>query len=117
MGVSVNDLRLKDWLEVVEEFGRRCFYCQASGDLWIDHVIPIAKGGPNTKSNIVPSCEMCNRKKSKRSAEQFRANLCHRGHPLYGDNLYIYPDGKSYACKECRRAAFRRYRAKKKASV
>jgi 5-methylcytosine-specific restriction endonuclease McrA len=116
-GAAVNDFTLAEWYEVIDEHDGCCFYCVARTPLWIEHVVPFAKGGDNTRSNVVPSCEMCNRKKSKRSAEQFRANLCHQGHPLSGDNIYVYPNGKKTVCKTCRRESFRRYRAKKKASV
>ena len=40
---------------------------------------------------------------------------CVKGHPLSGDNLYIEPKG-TRACKECRREAVRRSRARKRAA-
>lgn len=35
---------------------------------------------------------------------------CRAGHPYGGENLYVTPEGKR-ACKECNRAAKRKYRA------
>ena len=34
-----------------------------------DHVIPISKGGHNTKENIVPACQSCNNKKYNKILE------------------------------------------------
>lgn len=48
------------------EFGHTCAYCGADGDLHIEHVIPISKGGEHHLGNIVPACQRCNY--SKRSA-------------------------------------------------
>ena len=31
----------------------------------VDHVIPIREGGTNSSENIVPSCETCNRQRTK----------------------------------------------------
>jgi 5-methylcytosine-specific restriction endonuclease McrA len=42
------------------EFGHRCAYCGAGGDLHIEHVVPISKGGGHAIGNIVPACESCN---------------------------------------------------------
>lgn len=56
------------------EFGHTCAYCGADGDLHIEHVIPISKGGEHHLGNIVPACQRCNY--SKRSApveEWYRA--------------------------------------------
>ena len=56
------------------EFGHQCAYCGADGDLHIEHVIPISKGGEHHLGNIVPACQRCNY--SKRSApveEWYRA--------------------------------------------
>ena len=38
---------------------------------------------------------------------------CKRGHPLEGDNLYLYPDGER-ACRTCRRTNMRAYKAKQR---
>ena len=48
------------------DFDHRCAYCDADGDLQVEHVIPISKGGEHHLGNIVPACQRCNY--SKRSA-------------------------------------------------
>ena len=70
--------------------GYRCWYCgEQSIDEWqtedgseflfddwdleIDHFHPRAKGGGNEKTNLVPACKDCNRLKSAKSIEEFRA--------------------------------------------
>ncbi|MBA2880288.1 5-methylcytosine-specific restriction endonuclease McrA [Desulfosalsimonas propionicica] len=46
-----------------------CHWCGktvAPGDLTMDHVLPLARGGKTTKNNVVPCCKECNiRKKSR----------------------------------------------------
>jgi 5-methylcytosine-specific restriction endonuclease McrA len=113
-GATVNDLTLDDWYVILEQFEHRCLYCDQPVPLWLEHVIPLAKGGNNTRANVIPACEPCNRRKAKRPVEHFLTDRCHVGHPLYGENVYVYPDGKKRACKACRRASIKRYRAKRK---
>lgn len=56
------------------EFGHQCAYCGANGDLQVEHVIPISKGGEHHLGNIVPACQRCNFSKGKAQAESwFRA--------------------------------------------
>jgi len=43
-------------------------------------------------------------------AKQKAKTHCPAGHPYEGENLYITPDGRR-VCKECNRAAKRKYRA------
>lgn len=49
-----------------------CHWCGktvAPGDLTMDHVLPLARGGKTTKNNVVPCCKECNvRKKSRMPA-------------------------------------------------
>jgi 5-methylcytosine-specific restriction endonuclease McrA len=49
------------------QFDNSCAYCCKSGcDLHIEHLMPIAAGGPHTMDNILPSCSECNFSKSHR---------------------------------------------------
>ena len=52
-------------------FDHRCAYCGCSGDLEIEHVIPISKGGEHHLGNIVPACTRCNGSKRSKDAHQW----------------------------------------------
>ena len=44
----------------------QCYYCGNKflpADLTMDHLVPLARGGKSTKSNVVPCCKDCNNKK------------------------------------------------------
>lgn len=44
----------------------RCYYCNAPvppGELTMDHLVPLIRGGKSIKSNLVPACKACNTKK------------------------------------------------------
>lgn len=41
-------------------FGNCCAYCGISGDMQIEHVVPISQGGAHDAMNIVPACQSCN---------------------------------------------------------
>ena len=43
-----------------------CYYCGRHvdpGELTMDHVVPLIRGGKSTKGNLVPACKDCNNKK------------------------------------------------------
>ena len=43
-----------------------CYYCRRKalpGELTMDHIVPIVRGGKSTKNNIVPACKKCNNEK------------------------------------------------------
>jgi hypothetical protein len=63
-----------DWDRVVADFGQACAYCGASGEVVMDHVIPINRQalGEHRLGNLVPSCRACN---SRKSEQDFRAFL------------------------------------------
>ena len=67
-----NTLTTEEWLGVLSEFDHRCVYCGRSDvKLTMDHVIPISKGGPHSKGNVVPSCSSCNSKKGAKDPSFF----------------------------------------------
>jgi 5-methylcytosine-specific restriction endonuclease McrA len=53
------------------QFGHCCAYCGATGDLHIEHVVPISFGGTHVLSNIVPACKNCNFSKASKDAESW----------------------------------------------
>lgn len=50
---------------LLEEFNGKCAYCMNPATTW-DHVIPVARGGQTTPSNVVPACSSCNSSKKSR---------------------------------------------------
>ena len=63
----INTLTAQEWITILKEYNFKCAYCGCEFTLFNretkDHVIPISKGGDNTKENIVPACQSCNSKK------------------------------------------------------
>jgi hypothetical protein len=44
----------------------KCHYCSkpiAPGELTMDHVLPLIRGGRSSRGNVVPACKPCNSKK------------------------------------------------------
>lgn len=56
-----------------------CHYCGKKtppGELTLDHVIPVSRGGRSTRGNCVPCCKECNNsKKAYTPAEQILNEL------------------------------------------
>lgn len=50
-------------------FGDACAYCGSDGPLHLDHVVPLARGGLHTPSNLAPACQRCNLSKSAKPVE------------------------------------------------
>lgn len=49
-----------------------CHYCGNELASTIDHVIPTARGGPDTADNIVSCCQSCNMRKGDSTPEEWR---------------------------------------------
>lgn len=69
--------RTKQWIKRQWLHGREwleCHYCGkriTDSEITLDHVKPVARGGSNYVSNLVPCCERCNRKKGSASYAEF----------------------------------------------
>jgi 5-methylcytosine-specific restriction endonuclease McrA len=63
---SANTFTISDWRTLITR-SKTCHWCKKpwnkSRRPTHDHVIPIAKGGPNTLENSVAACKSCNSKK------------------------------------------------------
>lgn len=55
----------------------RCIYCfrLLEDDYHVDHIMPLARGGSNDRSNIQVTCEECNHKKYARDPFEFAQSL------------------------------------------
>jgi len=66
----INTLTSQEWLDILEQYNYRCAYCDVEFEVenmpTKDHIIPISKGGNNTKENTIPACQSCNSKKGNR---------------------------------------------------
>jgi 5-methylcytosine-specific restriction endonuclease McrA len=67
------------WRFLREIWGNRCYYCgKAGGNLQREHRIPLARGGDNHISNIVPACGPCNRAKGTLTDDEYFKLLADR---------------------------------------
>jgi 5-methylcytosine-specific restriction endonuclease McrA len=61
---------------LVARYGGLCAYCRARPFAHLDHIIPLARGGPDALPNLVPACARCNQAKgSKMLDEWFRESI------------------------------------------
>lgn len=90
-----NTLTLDEWLGILEEFGRSCAYCLKTttverhqpNTLELDHVAPMAKGGSNSRSNVVPACRDCNKRRGGK-ASGWVPSIASRFWPRLAEELY-----------------------------
>ena len=71
MNGAINTLTAEEWKDILKQYDYKCAYCGKSildlpDGLVRDHVIPISRGGDNTKENVVLACRSCNASKGVR---------------------------------------------------
>ncbi|MDA8169715.1 MAG: HNH endonuclease [Nitrospiraceae bacterium] len=62
---KARELRASAWWKRKKEKGV-CHFCGRQfkpGELTMEHVVPLARGGKSTKANLVPCCKECNNRK------------------------------------------------------
>jgi len=64
-----------EWEELLRHHAGHCAYCGSIERIEADHRIPLCRGGSNEISNILPACRHCNRRKHRKTEEEFRALL------------------------------------------
>lgn len=74
------------WTEVMRLFllfDRCCAYCEQpiDGQPDPDHVVPLSRGGSNSITNILPSCQRCNSDKRDLLLSEWNADRKRRGLP------------------------------------
>ncbi|MEM1265981.1 MAG: HNH endonuclease [Pseudomonadota bacterium] len=71
-----------------------CQYCGARGDMTFDHVLPRAKGGRTSWSNVVAACGPCNLRKGSKTLKQ--AGMSLRKRPVEPDPLLLQNIGRKF---------------------
>jgi 5-methylcytosine-specific restriction endonuclease McrA len=67
---QIEGYQLREYLLL--KWQRRCAYCGASGlPLQVEHIIPKARGGSDSPSNLTLACEPCNQTKGDQTAREF----------------------------------------------
>jgi HNH endonuclease len=64
--------------EAIEIHEGNCFFCGKNAKLNVDHVIPTSRGGTDALSNLLVSCEPCNKKKAAKPIEKHDATAARR---------------------------------------
>ena len=62
----------KDWLSVLRRYNNCCAYCGVGGEMTMDHVVPLIRGGRHSIGNIIPSCLSCNSSKNRKFIVEWR---------------------------------------------
>lgn len=66
------------WFARIAFHGWKCFYCAQSlsiEKITKDHAIPIARGGTDYASNLLPACARCNSSKGKQTIFEYLRKL------------------------------------------
>lgn len=61
----------EQWERIVYACNSRCTYCNAEGQVTMDHIVPLSKGGAHDPTNVVPACMSCNTTKRDQDVETF----------------------------------------------
>ncbi len=63
---------LDRWKETLEYFDYKCGYCRDWATC-LDHIVPVAKGGTNHHTNLMPACKRCNSSKRHKDLKEWLA--------------------------------------------
>lgn len=56
----------REWLDLLQKYDHRCFYCGSRDRVGKDHVLAVTRpGSSNDISNILPCCFLCNTSKGR----------------------------------------------------
>jgi hypothetical protein len=71
--ITTDRQRLRHLLDrLVSFWGSACVYCGAeAGELEIEHIVPVVRGGSDDLTNLTLSCKACNLKKRTQTAAEF----------------------------------------------
>lgn len=69
--LKVNSCIITD-KEIIKLLSKPCFYCQDTGRITIDHIVPLSRGGRHSIGNLLPACVSCNSSKRQRFITEWK---------------------------------------------
>jgi len=71
-----------EWKEIVEKHNFLCYMCgiklsiipKLENTVTLDHILPLSRGGDNSKENVLPACWRCNNSKRDMTIGEFIQN-------------------------------------------
>ena len=83
----------ENWEESKAYFDNQCAYCGSTGELVLEHVIPINRAslGEHRLGNLIPSCRSCNSKKSDKDYREFL-----KGQHIRIEKIERYMESRNY---------------------
>lgn len=67
---AVGTFTKEEWIEMCRKHDNRCVACNVQGQMTVDHIVPLSRGGSNDVSNLQPLCKSCNSKKGIRIRDE-----------------------------------------------
>jgi hypothetical protein len=67
--LSTGTVTTEEWEAIKEAAGQKCVACGREIRLSMDHIIPLALGGPHLLRNIQPLCHSCNSRKNIKTTD------------------------------------------------
>jgi 5-methylcytosine-specific restriction endonuclease McrA len=101
---GVYRVTIEDWQKILRSFNNSCAYCGSKGDMTIDHVVPLSRGGRHCIANLLPACERCNANKGNYTLVEWRnlnrksnvRNLMQKKPWVLDDRMGVLPVRKRY---------------------
>lgn len=75
---KARDLRKTQWWKRKCAEGK-CYYCGREilpGELTMDHLVPVIRGGKSARNNLVTACKDCNNRKKHSLPTEWEEHLC-----------------------------------------
>ena len=75
---------------LLEEAARACIYCGhqlTEGEMEVDHIVPLSRGGSNEYENKVCACPSCNAAKADHTLAEFVSGMRPRQYRAYRNRL------------------------------
>jgi 5-methylcytosine-specific restriction endonuclease McrA len=70
------DFTEQEWQLLLSEYSGMCAACGSTERIEADHIVPLSKGGINTRDNMQPLCKLCNTSKQAKTVD-YRWNVGH----------------------------------------